>query len=178
MTDDTILEQLFTEPVIQGRVTELAAQISEDYESCEELLMVGILKGAFIFLADLSRKLTIPRRVDFIAISSYGDSSVSSGAVRLIMDVRANIENKHVLIVDDILDTGKTMNYLLEMFQPRRPASMKTCVLLRKNKHRKPDPPIDYLGFEIEDIWVVGYGLDYADQYRTLPHISVLSQLT
>jgi hypoxanthine phosphoribosyltransferase len=152
----------------------MARRISSDYAGVEELLLVGILRGCFIFLADLSRLLTVPRSVDFIAVSSYGKSATSTGAVRLIMDLRTEIAGKHVLIVDDIVDTGYTLQYLFNTLKPRMPASLKTCVFLRKPERFKMDWEIDYMGFDIPDIWVVGYGLDYADRYRTLPYIGAV----
>ncbi len=162
---------LFSEDAIRRRVEELARQISSDYAGKGEVLLVGVLKGAFIFLADLCRKMTVPRRVDFIAVSSYGDKTVSSGNVRLVLDLRGDIAGRHVLVVEDIVDTGSTFSYLLELLRLRGPASVKTCAFLRKEKG---GPPVDYVGFEIADEWVVGYGLDYADAYRALPHIAVL----
>jgi hypoxanthine phosphoribosyltransferase len=162
---------LFSEEAVARRVDELARQISLDYAGKGEVLLVGVLKGAFIFLADLCRRLTIPRRVDFIAVSSYGDKTVSSGSVRLVLDLRGDIRDRHVLIVEDIIDTGSTLAYLQELLRLRGPASLKSCAFLRKSKG---GPPIDYFGFEIEDDWVVGYGLDYADAFRALPYIGVL----
>jgi hypoxanthine phosphoribosyltransferase len=164
---------LLTEEAIRRRVAEMARRISSDYAGVEELLLVGILRGCFIFLADLSRLLTVPLSVDFVALSSY-DKSVTTGAVRLIMDLRTEIAGKHVLIVDDIVDTGYTLQYLFNALKPRMPASLKTCVLLRKPELFKMDWEINYLGFDIPDTWVVGYGLDYADRYRTLPYIGVV----
>lgn len=166
---------LISEEEIQTRVGELAAQISSDYADADNLVLVGVLKGAFIFLADLSRQLTIPRTIEFIAVSSYGDSSEASGAVRLVMDVRGNIEDQHVLIVEDIVDTGHTLKYLIGMLRSHRPASVKTCALVRKADRAEVDVDVDYLGFDIGDEWVVGYGLDYAERDRTLPHIGVVT---
>jgi hypoxanthine phosphoribosyltransferase len=166
---------LISQDKIESRVAELARRISEDYAPVAELYLVGVLKGAFIFLADLSRQLAIPRRVDFIALSSYDATTESSGAVRLIMDVRAPLQGKHVLVVEDIVDSGHTLSYLLKILSAREPASLKTCVLLRKRDRLKLDVPIDYLGFDIPDVWVVGYGLDYADQFRTLPFIGSIA---
>jgi hypoxanthine phosphoribosyltransferase len=162
---------LFTEEQIKKRVGELALRISADYAGKGEVLLVGVLKGAFIFLADLCRRLTIPCRTDFIAVSSYGDKTVSSGTVRLVLDLRGDIKGRHVLVVEDIVDTGTTLAYLHDLLRLRAPASLKTCAFLRKSKG---GPPVDYVGFEIADDWVVGYGLDYADAYRTLPYIGVL----
>jgi hypoxanthine phosphoribosyltransferase len=167
-------EVLISEDDIQSRVLELAEKISADYNDGSELVMVGVLKGSFIFLADLSRRLSIPRTIEFIAVSSYGNGSVSSGAVRLVMDVRGNIEGKHVLIVEDIVDTGHTLKYLIGMMKSHRPASVRTAALVRKAESAEVDVTIDYLGFDIGDEWVVGYGLDFAEQNRTLPYIGVI----
>jgi hypoxanthine phosphoribosyltransferase len=157
---------------IQERVNELAEQISTDYKAAERLYMIGILKGAFIFMADLTRRLSIPHVVDFMALSSYGKST-ESGAVRILMDLREPIENQHVLVIEDIVDTGHTLGYLYHILQGRNPASLRTCALVRKQDKRQ-SIPIDYLGFDIPDVWVVGYGLDYADMYRTLPYVAEL----
>ncbi len=165
---------LISESRIKARVDELAAHISKDYENCGDLVMVGVLKGSFIFLADLSRSLSIPRTIEFIAVSSYGDTSVATGAVRLVMDVRGNIEDKHVLIVEDIVDTGHTLKYLIGMLESHRPASVRTAALLRKAESAEVEVTVDYLGFDIGDEWVVGYGLDYAEQNRSLPYIGVV----
>lgn len=167
-------EVLISEADIRRRVEELAAQISADYAGKEPLVLIGVLKGSFIFLADLSRRLSIPRTIEFIAVSSYEEGSVQSGAVRLVMDVRGNIEDKHVLIVEDIVDTGHTLHYLIGMLRSHRPASVRTCALLHKAERAEVDVDIDYVGFNIADEWVVGYGLDYAEQNRTLPYIGVV----
>jgi hypoxanthine phosphoribosyltransferase len=160
--------------VIQNRVDELAAQISLDYADVDRLHLIGILKGAFIFLADLARKLTIPHSVDFMAVSSYGKTT-SSGAVRILMDPREPVGGRHVLIVEDIVDSGRTLRYLYRVLQGRNPSSLKTCALLQKERDSL-EVPIHYLGFTIPDVWVVGYGLDYADTHRTLPFIAELKQ--
>jgi hypoxanthine phosphoribosyltransferase len=165
---------LISESDIQKRVLELATQISAAYDDSEELVLVGVLKGSFIFLADLSRRLTIPRTIEFIAVSSYGSGSKSTGAVRLVMDVRGNIEGKHVMIVEDIVDTGHTLKYLMGMLESHRPASVRTCALVRKAERAEVEVKVDYLGFDIGNEWVVGYGLDYAEQHRTLPYIGVI----
>jgi len=164
---------LFSEAVIKKRVRELGRQISRDYSEVDELVMVGILRGCYIFLADLSRCLTIPRRIDFMAVSSY-EHKTTPGALRLIMDTRTDITGKHILIVEDIVDTGQTMHFLLETLGARKPASLKSCVFLRKPDRLEKQVHIDYLGFDIPDLWVVGYGLDYADRYRALPYIGIL----
>ena len=166
---------LISEEEIQSRVLELAEQISADYADGGEIVLIGVLKGSFIFLADLSRRLSIPRTIEFIAVSSYGNGSKSSGAVRLVMDVRGNIEGKHVLIIEDIVDTGHTLKYLIGMLDSHRPASVKTCALVRKAERAEVDVDVDYLGFDIGDEWVVGYGLDYAEQNRTLPYIGIVN---
>ena len=164
-----------SEERIGARVAELAAAISADYAEAGELLLVGVLRGCYIFLADLSRLLTIPRRIDFIAVSAYGRrAAITPGAVRLIMDVRTDLAGRHVLIVEDIVDTGHTLEYLTGLFQARRPASLKTCSLLRKPERLEKPTPIDYLGFDIPDAWVVGYGLDYRDRFRALPYIGTI----
>ena len=168
------LAPLLTESHIQHRVTELAAEISNDYRDIDELFLVGVLRGAFIFLADLSRQLEMPRRVDFIALASYLQGDQRADAVRLIMDLRSDIRDQHVLIVEDIVDTGRTLEYLVKTLQARHPASLKTCALVRKPARHEVPVSIDYLGFEIPDVWVVGYGLDYSDQHRTLPYIGIL----
>lgn len=165
---------LISEDDIQARVRELAKQISTDYADCDDLIMVGVLKGSFIFLADLARRMEIPRTIEFIAVSSYESGSVSTGAVRLVMDVRGNIEGKHVLIVEDIVDTGHTLKYLIGMMKSHRAASVKTAALIRKAESAEVEVTIDYLGFDIGNEWVVGYGLDYAEQNRTLPYIGVI----
>lgn len=166
---------LISEADIQTRVTELAEQISADYADKGDIVLIGVLKGSFIFLADLSRRLTIPRTIEFIAVSSYGSGSVATGAVRLVMDVRGNIEKRHVLIVEDIVDTGHTLKYLIGVLESHRPASISTCALLHKADSAEVDVEIDYVGFGMGDEWVVGYGLDYAERDRTLPYIGVVA---
>lgn len=164
---------LISEQDIQRRVAELAAEISQHYADKGDLVLIGVLKGAFIFLADLARKLSIPRSIEFIAVSSYQDSSVS-GAVRLVMDLRQSIEGKHALVVEDIVDTGRTLHYLMDLLRARGPKSVKTCTLLHKSERAEVDVELDYVGFDVPDVWVVGYGLDFAEQNRTLPYIGVI----
>ncbi len=166
---------LLSEEEIRSRVTDLAAEIDDAYADADQLVLIGVLKGSFIFLSDLARKLTIPHRIEFIAVSSYGDrESETADSVRLLMDVRHAIEGEHVLLVEDIVDTGHTLAYLKRLLEARTPASLKTCTLLHKPDRTEQDVGLDFLGFTIPDVWVVGYGLDYAEQYRTLPYIGEL----
>ncbi|HSQ27333.1 MAG TPA: hypoxanthine phosphoribosyltransferase [Anaerolineales bacterium] len=167
---------IVSEEEIKDRVEELADQISQDFKDVERLYIVGILKGAFIFLADLTRKLSVPHVVDFMALSSYGKTT-ESGAVRILMDLREPLEGQHVLIVEDIVDTGHTLQYLNRILMGRNPASLHTCALVRK-VGSPLDISVDYLGFDIPDVWVVGYGLDYADKFRTLPYVAELKQIS
>lgn len=173
MSDDPI-RILIPEDAIRQRVAELGEQISNDYRDAGGIVLIGVLKGAFIFLADLSRRLTVPRVIEFIAVSSYPDGHTSTGAVRLVLDVRESIEGKHVLIVEDIVDSGNTLHYLIEMLKTRNPASIRACSLLRKSERAEVDVTVDYVGFDIPDEWVVGYGLDYAERDRTLPFIGAI----
>ena len=171
---ETTPEVLISEEEIQTKVAELARRISADYRDVDDLILVGVLKGSFIFLADLARRLTIPRSVDFMALTTYGDGTTTDGAVRLLLDLRRNIAGKHVLIVEDIVDTGYTLAYLVRALAARGPASLKTCVMVHKPDRREVYAQIDYLGFEIPDEWVVGCGLDWAEKFRTLPYIGVV----
>ena len=150
----------------------MAAQISDDFRDAGQLYIIGILKGAFIFLSDLTRNLDVPHVVDFMALSSYGKST-DSGAVRILMDLREPVDGLNILIVEDIVDTGQTLTYLHRILKGRKPASIKTCALVKK-QGRNAAVPIDYLGFTIPNVWVVGYGLDYAEKYRTLPYVAEL----
>lgn len=170
---DDVAEVLIREEELQVRVADLGRQISVDYAGKTPLL-VGILKGASVFLSDLIRQITIPCMVDFIATASYDRGTESSGIVRILKDLDESIEGRHVLVVDDIIDTGYTMDYLLETLKARYPASLRVCALLDKVARRRRPVPIDYRGFEIPDRFVVGYGLDYGGIYRNLPFICVL----
>jgi len=170
---DDIDEILVSEAALQSRIRELGRAISSDYEGKEPLL-VGILIGAFVFLSDLLRSISIPCQVDFMATSSYGDATESSGIVRILKDLDQSIEGRHVLIVDDIIDTGLTMDYLLETLRARYPASLRVCALLDKLPRRRRAVRIDYRGFEIPDKFVVGYGLDYSGRYRNVSFVCVL----
>lgn len=167
-----IRETLLSEEKIRGRVRELADQISHDHAG-HEVLLVGVLRGAFIFLADLVRVLRVPSKIDFIAVSSYG-KGIESGAVRLVMDLREDIAGRHVILVEDIVDSGRTLTYLREMLSARHPASLQICALVRKPDCLKVDLPVDYLGFDIPNVWIVGYGLDCMDEYRGLPYIAAV----
>ena len=163
------IRELISEDRIRSRVMELAQQIDRDYADAGEILILGVLRGSYIFVADLSRALSIDRRVDFIALSSYERDARQAG-VRLIMDSRVPIEGRHILLVEDILDTGRTLSYLLEVLAARKPASIRSCVLVRKPT-QETQVMADYLGFDIPDDWVVGYGLDFDERYRNLPEI-------
>lgn len=167
------IEVLIPEAAIAARVDELARQISRDYEGRGEVLLVGVLRGAFVFLADLARQLKVPCRVDFIGLSRYEQGAVP-GAVRLVMDLRTDVAGRHVLVVEDIVDSGHTLAYLVAMLRTRGAASVRTCVLTRKAERVHAAVTIDYLGFDIPDRWVVGYGLDYDGRFRTLPYIGIL----
>ena len=175
MTREDDLEILFDEQAIERTVLELAAQISRDYAG-KDLLLVCILKGAAIFFTDLARRLTIPVKLEFAQVSSYGSGSVSSRVVTVTKDIGSDISGKHVLLVDGIIDTGTTMDFLLKRYRERGLASLKVAVLLDKHAHRTVDVPIDYRGFEIPDRFVVGYGMDSGEKYRNLPYIAAVRQ--
>jgi len=160
---------------LQRRVAELGAEISRDYAG-RRLLLVGVLKGAVFFLSDLMRYIDVPVEVDFMAVASYGSATDSSGVVRILKDLDAAIEGRHVLIVEDIVDSGLTLQYLLRNLGSRGPRTLEVCALLTKPERRKVDLPTRYVGFEIPDRFVVGYGLDYAEQYRNLPFVAVLER--
>ncbi len=159
---------------IESRVAELASRISDDHAGIDELLVLGVLKGAFVFLADLARRLTVPHRVDFVTLSTYGGSTTPSDTVRLVHDLETDPTGRHVLIVDDVIDTGTTLSHLKQSLVARGAASVKSCVLLNKAKPRDDALQPEYAGFEIDDVWVVGYGLDHAGRYRSLPYVGVL----
>ena len=166
------LEVLFSAEQLAVRVRELGKQIERDYQG-KELVLLGVLKGSFLFISDLARSIDLPLAVDFIGLSSYGEATESSGVVKITSDVSKPIENKHVLIVEDIVDTGLTMRYLLDNLATRHPSSVKLCTLLHKPSRSRSKIPIDFLGFQIEDRFVVGYGLDAAEKYRNVPFIGV-----
>jgi hypoxanthine phosphoribosyltransferase len=168
-------EILIDKDTLAARVAELGAEVSTDYEG-RDLLLIGVLKGAVFFMADLMRHLTVPCEVDFMAISSYGDSTDSSGIVRILKDLDINIEGRDVLVVEDIIDSGLTLSYLMRNLESREPASLEVCALLTKPERREIDVPVRYVGFEIPNRFVVGYGLDFAERYRNLPYVAVLSE--
>jgi hypoxanthine phosphoribosyltransferase len=171
--DEDISAVLITTEQLQQRIYELGQQLTEDYADKDPLL-VGVLKGAVMFMVDLMREVDLPLEVDFMAVSSYGTSTESTGVVRILKDLDEAIEGRHVLVVEDIVDTGLTLRYIVDNLRDRSPASVRICALLRKQKARHLGPPIDYVGFDIPDQFVVGYGLDYAGQYRNLPYVGVL----
>ncbi|MCE5283525.1 MAG: hypoxanthine phosphoribosyltransferase [Deltaproteobacteria bacterium] len=169
-------EILFSKTVIEGRVRELAGRISGEYAG-KNLLIVGVLKGAFVFMADLVRGLDIPCRVDFVRLASYGAGSTSSGKVRITKDLETDIAGRHVLVVEDIVDTGLTLAWLVETLRQRQPASLRVCVFLDKSQRRQVPFTADYVGFTIPDAFVVGYGLDFNEDFRFLPDVCVLREI-
>jgi hypoxanthine phosphoribosyltransferase len=173
MTDPRVGEILVQPDDLEHRVRELAAEISGDYAG-RDLLLIGVLKGAVFFLSDLMRHLEVPCEVDFMAVSSYGSSTDSSGIVRILKDLDAPIEGRDVLIVEDIVDSGLTLSYLFRMLRARNPATMEVCALLTKPERREVDLPIRYVGFEIPNRFAIGYGLDHAERFRNLPYVAVL----
>jgi hypoxanthine phosphoribosyltransferase len=173
--ESAVGEVLIDRDALSGRIAELGAEISADYQG-RDLLLIGVLKGAVFFMADLMRRLTIPCEVDFMAISSYGSATKSSGVVRILKDLDAVIEGKDVLIVEDIVDSGLTLQYLLRNLKGRNPRSLEVCALLIKPDRQKVDLHTKYVGFEIPNRFVVGYGLDYAERYRNLPFVAELKE--
>ena len=168
-----VTEVLIDRDDLQRRIAELGEEISTDYAG-RDLLLIGVLKGAVFFMADLMRNLTIPCEIDFMAISSYGVSTDSSGVVRILKDLDINIEGRDVLIVEDIIDSGLTLSYLMRNLEAREPASLEICALLTKPDRREAEVPVRYIGFEIPNRFVIGYGLDFAERYRNLPYVGVL----
>jgi hypoxanthine phosphoribosyltransferase len=166
-------EILVEEEALQARIAELGVEISRDYAG-HDLLLVGVLKGAVFFLADLMRELSVPCEIDFMAISSYGAGTDSSGVVRILKDLDMNIAGRDVLVVEDIIDSGLTLSYLMRSLKARKPASLEVCTLLTKPERREVDVPVRYVGFEIPNKFVIGYGLDFAERYRNLPYVAVL----
>ncbi|WMJ76753.1 MULTISPECIES: hypoxanthine phosphoribosyltransferase [unclassified Sedimentibacter] len=170
-----IKEILITEDVLQSKVKELGAKITDDYKD-KDLLLVCVLKGAVIFVSDLMRNINLPLGIDFMAISSYGSNTQSSGVVRILKDLNTSIEGRHVLIVEDIIDSGLTLSYLVDNLKSRRPASVEICTILDKPDRREANLEIKYTGFRVPDEFVVGYGLDYDEKYRNLPYIAILKE--
>jgi len=171
--EQAVSEVLIDEDRLRARVAELGEEISTDYASREPLL-IGVLKGAVFFMADLMRHLTVACEVDFMAISSYGASTDSSGVVRILKDLDINIDGRDVLVVEDIIDSGLTLSYLIRNLEAREPASLEVCALMTKPERREIDVPVRYVGFEIPNRFVIGYGLDFAERYRNLPYVGVL----
>ena len=169
-----VKEVLIPEDRLQQRISQLGAQISRDYAG-EDLLLLAVLKGSVLFLSDLMRHITVPHAVDFMATSSYGASTESSGIVRILKDLDEPIQGRNVLIVEDIIDTGHTLDYLLRLLRARLPKSLRICTLLNKPDRREVDVHVDYIGFDIPNEFVLGYGLDYDELYRNLPYIAVLA---
>lgn len=175
MDDPAIGEVLVEADELERRVVELGAEISADYEG-RDLVMIGVLKGAVLFLADLMRSLEVPCEIDFIAVSSYGSSTDSSGVVRILKDLDASIEGRDVLLIEDIVDSGLTLHYLLKSLRARNPRSLEVCALLTKPERRRVDLPIRYVGFEIENKFAIGYGLDHGQRYRNLRYVAALQE--
>ena len=173
---DDVDKVLIAEDELQERVAELGRMINARYTDEDRPLLVCVLKGAFMFLADLTRHMKVRHEVDFMETSSYGARTDSSGVVRILLDLERNIEGRHVLIVEDIVDSGRTLNYVMRNLETRDPASVRVCTLLNKPSRRVVDVPIDFVGFEVPDEFVIGYGLDFAEEYRNLPFIGVLKE--
>lgn len=168
-----IKDVLFNEEILKNKVEEMGKIISEDYEG-KNLIIIGVLKGSVVFAADLLKKITIPCEIDFMAVSSYGSSTESTGVVRILKDLDYSIEGKDVLIVEDIVDSGITLDYLLKYLKARKASTIEIATLLNKPARRKVDVPVKYVGFEVPDEFIVGYGIDYAEKYRNLPFIGSL----
>jgi hypoxanthine phosphoribosyltransferase len=175
VSENGIGDTLVSAEDLQRRVRELGNEISRDYEG-RDLFLVGVLKGAVFFLSDLMRAISVPSEVDFMAVASYGSSTDSSGVVRILKDLDATIEGREVLIVEDIVDSGLTLSYLLRTLRAREPKSLEVCALLTKPERRKVELPIRYVGFEIPNRFAIGYGLDHAERYRNLPYVAVLDE--
>ena len=166
---------LYSPEDIAKRVKELGSQISKEYKD-KEIILVCILKGSYVFTADLSREIDVPCSVEFMQVSSYADSTVTSGSLRIIKDINVPVDGKHLIIIEDIIDTGITLNNLKKMLSTRNPASLKLCAFLDKPNRRKTDIEADYVGYTVEDNFLVGYGLDYAQKYRNLPFVAILNE--
>jgi hypoxanthine phosphoribosyltransferase len=175
VSDPLIDEVLVGAEALAARIDELGEQLSADYAG-RDLLLVGVLKGAVFFMADLVRRITVPCEIDFMAVSSYGNSTDSSGVVRILKDLDANIEGRHVVIIEDIVDSGLTLSYLVRNLQARGPASLEVCALLTKPERREANIECRYVGFEIPNRFAIGYGLDYGERYRSLPFVAALNE--
>lgn len=173
MLEKAIQEVLFSEEQLDRRVREIAAEIERDYEG-KEIMLISVLRGSFVFMADLCRRIDLPCTLDFMSVSSYGKGTVSSGQVQITRDLSSDITGKHIIVVEDILDSGNTLSYLLKLLEQRNPASIRLCTLLNKPERRVKHVDVHYSGFDIPDAFVVGYGLDYAEEYRNLPYIGIL----
>ena len=171
--DNDIQEVLFSEEQLKNRVREIAQQITADYQG-KEIMLISVLRGSFVFMADLCRAIDLPCTVDFMAVSSYGKGTKSSGQVQITKDLSEDISGRHVIVIEDILDSGNTLSYLLKLLENRHPASIRLCTLLDKPDRRTKPVQVHYSGFTIPDAFVVGYGLDYAEKYRNLPYIGIL----
>jgi hypoxanthine phosphoribosyltransferase len=171
--DDAIAEVLISEDAIRDKINEMAKQISADYDG-REIRMVGVLKGAFMVMSDLARALSAPLSIDFMSVASYGSGTSTSGVVRILKDLDRDVAGQHVLVVEDVIDSGLTLNWLLRNLRARQPASIEVAALLRKPAAAQVEVPVKYVGFELENVFVVGYGLDYAERYRNLPFIGTL----
>lgn len=172
---EDVKEILFNEDDLAKKVKELGEKISRDYEG-KDLLIVGVLKGSVLFASDLIKNITIPCEIDFMAVSSYGDSTETSGVVRILKDLDHSIEGKHVLLVEDIVDSGITLNYLLKYLKARKAESIEIVSLLNKPERRRADIDVKYIGFEVPNEFIVGYGIDYAEKYRNLPYVGILKE--
>lgn len=173
MLEKDIQEVLFSEEQLDRRVREIAAQIEKDYEG-KEIMLISVLRGSFVFMADLCRRIDLPCTLDFMSVSSYGKGTSSSGQVQITKDLSSDISGKHIIVVEDILDSGNTLSYLLKLLEQRNPASIRLCTLLDKPERRVKQVEVHYSGFTIPDAFVVGYGLDYAEKYRNMPYIGIL----
>ena len=171
--DNDIQEVLFSEEQLKNRVQEIARQITADYQG-KEIMLISVLRGSFVFMADLCRAIDLPCTLDFMAVSSYGKGTKSSGQVQITKDLSEDISDRHIIVVEDILDSGNTLSYLLKILENRHPASIRLCTLLDKPERRVKPVQVHYSGFTIPDAFVVGYGLDYAEKYRNLPYIGIL----
>ena len=173
MAKNESVRVLLTEEEVDRRISELGEQISKDYEG-KEVHLVCILKGSVFFTTELAKRITVPVTLDFMSVSSYGNSTTTSGVVKIVKDLDENIEGKNVIVIEDIVDTGRTLSYLLEVLKGRKPESLALCTLLDKPERRTHEVEVDYTGFQVPDEFVVGYGLDYAQKYRNLPYIGVV----